>query len=256
MPTFEIYCHTCTVNGKKYVGQTAHGMLFRWKQHVRESRRPERHVKAIHRAIRKYGADAFTHEVLETCDAQDSANASESKWIVTVGSLVPNGYNLTTGGDSFQHHEQAIAKMRAAQGARMAAMSAAEKGALADRMRSMHTPERQLAAARKGGESAKARAALMSPKERADKMAAVSAHRTPEGRARSIAGMLAAAAARTPEERRALWEKGSAKYIANRDPVEVREHSAKMLAARNARPFAERSASAKKSAATRRTKLA
>ena len=57
-----IYKATCSITGKSYIGQTIH-----YEQRIKE------HLKTkdgshFHNALAKYGPDAFTWEILETCD--------------------------------------------------------------------------------------------------------------------------------------------------------------------------------------------
>lgn len=60
MIVFTIYCHTCTVTGKKYVGQTRKTMGTRWTEHV-SAAFSFVGCQALGRAIRKYGRDNWTH---------------------------------------------------------------------------------------------------------------------------------------------------------------------------------------------------
>jgi group I intron endonuclease len=100
---FTIYCHTNKVNGKRYVGQTVSSMEFRWKDHLRSANRNEG-VRLFGRALRKYGADAFEHEVLETVETQVEADVAEAKWIAQLQSRAPKGYNLAGGGGGPGYH--------------------------------------------------------------------------------------------------------------------------------------------------------
>ena len=54
---------------------------------------------AIHRAIRKYGADNFALSVLENDVPIDKLGEREKYWINNRNSLVPNGYNIRLGGN-------------------------------------------------------------------------------------------------------------------------------------------------------------
>lgn len=97
MIVFTIYCHTCTVTGKKYVGQTRKTMKTRWTEHV-SAAFSFVGCQALGRAIRKYGRDNWTHEVIEICTSQDDANIAEAKWIAQLNTIAPLGYNLDLGG--------------------------------------------------------------------------------------------------------------------------------------------------------------
>lgn len=52
------------------------------------------------RALRKYGKEAFTQEVLETEATFEAAAMTERRMIEQHGTLAPYGYNLTTGGEA------------------------------------------------------------------------------------------------------------------------------------------------------------
>lgn len=98
--TYIVYMHTCRVNGKSYVGLTSRTMDARWAEHVRAAfdvRYPIPRFK-FHRAVRKYGADAWDHVVLRECQTLEEAECAEIALIGERGTLTPHGYNLTRGG--------------------------------------------------------------------------------------------------------------------------------------------------------------
>ena len=77
----------------KYVGQTTKSTEERFNQHASNKK------SYIGRAIRKYGVENFSIEILEECDTCEQLNEREIFWIAELNSKVPNGYNLTDGGD-------------------------------------------------------------------------------------------------------------------------------------------------------------
>lgn len=104
--TMVIYCVTNTVNGKKYVGKTSHALAFRMKGHVYDALSKGSRY-AFHAAIRKYGADNFTVEVVAKCSSLEDLRNEEMRVIRETGS-VANGYNMTLGGEGtlgFKHNE-------------------------------------------------------------------------------------------------------------------------------------------------------
>jgi group I intron endonuclease len=94
---FIIYKVTNRVNGKVYIGQTAFTLEVRKSHHIHSSKRMSPHY--FHRAIRKYGQDAFTWEIICSCFSKDEADAKERELIKFFGSKVPSGYNMTDGGE-------------------------------------------------------------------------------------------------------------------------------------------------------------
>lgn len=89
-----IYLVTNKINGKKYVGQTIRPLSERWKDHCRAKDK-----NYFHNAIRKYGADNFTREVIDTAETVEELDEKEIYWIAKLNTLFPNGYNLKEGGN-------------------------------------------------------------------------------------------------------------------------------------------------------------
>lgn len=54
----------------------------------------------IHRAIKKYGKRAFTREILSWADTEEELCKLEQKYIKQFNSMVPYGYNQTSGGET------------------------------------------------------------------------------------------------------------------------------------------------------------
>ena len=89
-----IYMIRNTVNGKAYIGQTIQKVEKRIDQHFNRT-----NCSALHNAIEKYGRDAFTIEILhEVLDI--FLDELEIEEIKKHNTMSPNGYNLTTGGNS------------------------------------------------------------------------------------------------------------------------------------------------------------
>lgn len=93
LPYGEIYVVTCKVHGKQYVGQTTAGVEKRWYQHLRGGG-----SRLLTRAFAKYGTESFEIRVVDLGSDQVDLDRKESHWIETLGTLVPKGYNLTSGG--------------------------------------------------------------------------------------------------------------------------------------------------------------
>lgn len=88
-----IYKITNQINNKAYIGQSIH-IEERWKEHERDSNTID---TLLYRAMRKYGFDNFSFEVLEECP-EAKLNEREIYWIKFFDTF-ENGYNLTMGGD-------------------------------------------------------------------------------------------------------------------------------------------------------------
>lgn len=96
MKKWVIYCSTCLVTNKSYVGISCE-FETRKKKHIRNSKNPKS-CYAFQHAINKYGSENFKWEILEEHDNLDDANDGEQFFIAYLSTLFPNGYNLTPGG--------------------------------------------------------------------------------------------------------------------------------------------------------------
>lgn len=103
-----IYQITNNINKKIYIGKSKN-IKERWQEHIRESYISEdlwkqnyRHVQTpIHKAIRKYGKENFSFEILEEC-LEEELNNKEKCWIALKNSTNKNiGYNISRGGDGY-----------------------------------------------------------------------------------------------------------------------------------------------------------
>lgn len=88
-----IYRITNITNGKFYIGQTKYPIRKRFNDHVAAAK--SNSTYHLHRAIRKYGAENFTVELVESLQNQSQLNERERYWIAT---LTPQ-YNMTSGGE-------------------------------------------------------------------------------------------------------------------------------------------------------------
>lgn len=119
-----IYIITNQINKHRYVGMTSKSLDVRWSTHKADARRDKPFL--LHKAIRKYGEDNFTIELLEECAVStlEELGRIESNYIAK---LNPE-YNMTTGGEGHtgipmtgekngmfkkNHTEESKAKMRA-----------------------------------------------------------------------------------------------------------------------------------------------
>ena len=86
-----IYLITNLVNNKKYVGQTS-DYQRRMRQHKTQN------DQLIDQKIQQYGINNFSFEILEENLSPEEANEKEKYYIKVFNSLIPNGYNIHTGG--------------------------------------------------------------------------------------------------------------------------------------------------------------
>jgi len=103
-----VYKATNKVNGKSYVGQTSYPLNMRIHRHI-QSRRG-----IFSNALRKYGPDSFEFETVAWCDTKYKLEFLERFYIKFFDSKVPNGYNLTDGGDGlpgWNHSEETRKKL-------------------------------------------------------------------------------------------------------------------------------------------------
>lgn len=92
-----VYKLTCAVSGKSYVGITARSLDTRWLEHCARARQGTRTYSRLYCAIRKYGAETFTREVIATADTEEQARSLECAFIRQLDTFA-NGYNANEGG--------------------------------------------------------------------------------------------------------------------------------------------------------------
>jgi hypothetical protein len=99
-PKWTIYCHTHVGSWRRYIGLTKKTMTRRWKEHVQNAiKKTGRGCRHFWNAIRLYGKDAFSHEILEICMDLEVANLAEECWIEFFETRDPTGgFNLAKGG--------------------------------------------------------------------------------------------------------------------------------------------------------------
>ena len=98
-----IYKITNTINNKCYIGQTIKTAEQRWKEHQTHAfgSHPNDQNKTLYKAIRKYGIENFTFEVLQdNIETFEQLDKAEIYWIDFYNSFV-KGYNETFGGQQY-----------------------------------------------------------------------------------------------------------------------------------------------------------
>lgn len=104
-----IYKVTNTINQKVYIGQTINSLEERKYYHFyRADNEPSiTHTHFIN-ALRKYGKNAFTWEIIDTAENQDELDQKEIQWIAEYNS-VEFGYNIQNGGQDYKNDKFALA---------------------------------------------------------------------------------------------------------------------------------------------------
>ena len=102
-----VYKITNTINNKAYIGISIHEP---------EKRRIREHLsghgnRIIANAIKKYGPDAFTYEILEANVFDEFLPELEVAYISNYNTVAPHGYNLNSGGSHAIPSEETCRKM-------------------------------------------------------------------------------------------------------------------------------------------------
>lgn len=103
-----IYLITNNITNKYYVGQTSRTVDVRWKEHNQNAYGNNKfgNDTYLYRSMRLYGVESFSINVLKEIhssseeDLKSELNRLEIEYIEYYKSLVPNGYNMTKGGDN------------------------------------------------------------------------------------------------------------------------------------------------------------
>lgn len=105
---------TNIITHKKYIGQTANQPNIRWCSHkamgrkykklVETNKLPNDKTAYLYRSMAEHGISNFTFEVIREVP-DEKLDDAEIELIALHNTLAPNGYNLTTGGGHFKHHD-------------------------------------------------------------------------------------------------------------------------------------------------------
>ena len=94
-------------SGKAYIGQTVRTLKQRRAQHYQKGTA----CTLLRKAVIKHGKDAIQWEVIACAWDKDGLDFAERTLIAQHGTLTPNGYNLTTGGESATYSKEAREKI-------------------------------------------------------------------------------------------------------------------------------------------------
>lgn len=88
-----IYITTNHINGKKYIGQRKYDKQGKWKKYLGSG-------IILSKAIKKYGIENFSKEIIEDCETKQLLNLREKYWIDYYNAAdSDNFYNIANGGD-------------------------------------------------------------------------------------------------------------------------------------------------------------
>lgn len=83
------------INSKIYIGKTQFSLEKRFKQHCKDSQKPQLNHRPLYNAMKKYGIEYFHIQLIEETKYPEER---EQYWIKYYDSY-KNGYNATKGGD-------------------------------------------------------------------------------------------------------------------------------------------------------------
>jgi len=108
---YKVYKITNLINRKLYIGLTSRKLSKRLYEHSTQNG-----ATAIHKAIKKYGKHNFIIEKIDETLCRQTAMEKEQNWIIFYDSMNhKKGYNLTTGGEFFNHTPETKKKISDAQ---------------------------------------------------------------------------------------------------------------------------------------------
>lgn len=102
-----IYKITNLKSGKLYIGKTTQSLkpTARWNRHTSDALRGK--GSSLHSAIRKYGVENFSYEIIDGANSESELSYLELHYIHKFNTLAPNGYNLKL--ESKPHAETKLA---------------------------------------------------------------------------------------------------------------------------------------------------
>ena len=103
-----IYFVTNLVNGKQYVGKTVKRLGARRNNHYSSVRKGKDGCRLFWRALRKYGFENFEWEEVYSNAANEDLNRLEIECIEWFGTKMPDGYNMTEGGEGTLGHKHSL----------------------------------------------------------------------------------------------------------------------------------------------------
>lgn len=87
-----VYMFTNLINNKKYIGKHKFDKPILDKQYITSG-------LLIKESINKYGIENFKHELIDVAETLAELNQKERFYIAHFNTMIPEGYNMTSGGD-------------------------------------------------------------------------------------------------------------------------------------------------------------
>jgi group I intron endonuclease len=98
-----IYKIVNKLNGKIYIGQTVKSVDQRLREHTKGN-------SYLSNSLKKHDTQSFEISVIDSAENKKFLNEKEKHWIRLYNCKVPNGYNLTDGGEGADFGENNVAK--------------------------------------------------------------------------------------------------------------------------------------------------
>ena len=97
-----IYKCTNNINNKIYIGLTTKTLEWRIKKHKDDYKRKIQDKNHLYRAMRKYGFENFSWEIIDTATTKEELSEKERYWIKYYDCFdnKDKGYNSTSGGET------------------------------------------------------------------------------------------------------------------------------------------------------------
>ena len=108
-----VYKFTHIESGRSYIGQTIQDPNRRRLEHIADSRYTTKEYH-FHNALRKYGINSFTFEVIANAANLDELNLLEEHYVDHYDSI-NNGFNIRQAGGNKRHSEESKKRMSEAQ---------------------------------------------------------------------------------------------------------------------------------------------
>jgi group I intron endonuclease len=104
-----IYRITNKSTGKEYVGLTIQTLERRWNYHIQQAMAGYINgTDSLHAAIREFGPDDFVVLQIDSGTTKNDLEKKERYWIKKLGTLSPQGYNISSGGVSGGSNKKAV----------------------------------------------------------------------------------------------------------------------------------------------------